>query len=290
MPDLPERPDLDQLRRRARELLRAAAAGEPEALARLLAVSERPTLAAAQLAIAREHGLRSWPALRSEVESRRQSTDRPLRADAGRPAARDIALGRWSFGGAGTVEVEEGELTLGILIAGPEGASLEASLAVAETVAGTRQSRHWFPELRDVTVTDDQGSTSTVGPGSGHAGPQPWPAQRADRTAVTAARAAIQADHPAAQALMPLAALLSISPFRLSRAFSNEMGVSLTRYRNHVRLKRVLDRLEEGEDNLAVLAADLQFADQAHLCRTVRQHLGHTPTALRRLLNCSPSD
>jgi hypothetical protein len=178
MPDLPERPDLDQLRRKARELLRAAAAGESEALARLLAVSERPTLAAAQLVIAREHGLRSWPALRSEVESRRQSTDRPLRADAGRPTARDIALGRWSFGGAGTIEVEEGELTLGILIAGPEGASLEASLAVAENVAGTRQSRHWFPELRDVTVTDDQGSTSTLGPGSGHAGPQPGPAQR----------------------------------------------------------------------------------------------------------------
>lgn len=114
--------------------------------------------------------------------------------------------------------------------------------------------------------------------------------RHADRTAVTAARAAIQADHPAAQALMPLAAMLSISPFRLSRAFSTEMGVSLTRYRNNERLKRVLDRLEEGEDNLAVLAADLQFADQAHLCRTVRQHLGHTPTALRRLLNCSPSD
>jgi AraC-like DNA-binding protein len=124
------------------------------------------------------------------------------------------------------------------------------------------------------------------------AGPAPTRSgtPHADRTAVTAARVAIQADHPAAQALMPLAALLSVSPFRLSRAFSAEMGVSLTRYRNHVRLKRVLDRLEEGEDNLAVLAADLQFADQAHLCRTVRQHLGHTPTALRRLLNCSPSD
>jgi hypothetical protein len=33
-----------------------------------------------------------------------------------------------------------------------------------------------------------------------------------------------------------------------------------------------------------VLAADLGFADQAHLCRTVRTHVGHTPTAVRRLL------
>ena len=125
MPDLPERADIDQLRRQARELLRAAAAGEPEALTRLRAVSERPTLAAAQLAVAREHGFRSWPALRSEVESRRQSAGWDLRAGAGRPQAQDIALGRWSFGGGGTIEVADGELTLGILIAGPEGASLE---------------------------------------------------------------------------------------------------------------------------------------------------------------------
>jgi hypothetical protein len=169
MADLPERADIDQLRRKARELLRAAVAGEPEALARFRAVSERPTLAAAQLAVAREHGFRSWPALRSEAESRRQSRDWQLRAGTGRAEAQEITLGRWSFGGAGTIEVEEGELSLGILIAGPEGAFLEASLAVAEAVARARQSRRWFPELRDVTVTDDQGSTCTLRPESGYA-------------------------------------------------------------------------------------------------------------------------
>jgi hypothetical protein len=169
MPDLPERADIDQLRRQARELLRAAVAGEPEALARLRAVSERPTLAAAQLAIAREHGLPSWPALRSAVESRRPSIDWQLRTDAGRPEAPDITLSRWSFGGGGTIEVADGELALGILIAGQEGASLEASLAVAEAVARAHQPHRWVPELRDVTVTDDQGSTCTVRTESGYA-------------------------------------------------------------------------------------------------------------------------
>jgi hypothetical protein len=162
MPDLPEHADIDQLRRQARELLRASVAGEPEAVARLRAVAERPTLAAAQLTIAREHGFPSWPALRSEVESRRQSTDRQAGADAGRPETQGIAPGRWSFGGAGTIEVAEGELTLGILLAGPDGATLEGSLAVADAVAAARQSQRWFPELGDVTVTDDQGLTSTV--------------------------------------------------------------------------------------------------------------------------------
>ncbi|GAA4086563.1 hypothetical protein GCM10022248_65360 [Nonomuraea soli] len=54
-------------------------------------------------------------------------------------------------------------------------------------------------------------------------------------------------------------------------------------------MSRALDRLEQGEPSLALLAADLGFADQAHLTRTVRHHLGHTPTALRRLLTPAPS-
>lgn len=106
----------------------------------------------------------------------------------------------------------------------------------------------------------------------------------ADRALVDAARAAIVADHPAAGGLMPLAALLGASPYRLSRAFSRELGVSLTRYRNRVRVGRALDRLEAGDTDGGRLAAELGFADQAHLCRTVREHVGHSPTAVRRLL------
>jgi AraC-like DNA-binding protein len=105
-----------------------------------------------------------------------------------------------------------------------------------------------------------------------------------ERRLVAAARDAILDGHPASDGLLPLAELLGVSPYRLSRAFSREMGVSVTRYRNRVRVGRALDRLEGGERSLGVLAAELGFADQAHLCRTVREHLGHTPAALRRLL------
>lgn len=106
----------------------------------------------------------------------------------------------------------------------------------------------------------------------------------ADRTLVAAAREAIIDGVSEAAGLCPLAGLLKVSPYRLSRAFSREMGISLTRYRNRVRVGRTLDRLAEGESSLADLAAHLGFADQAHLTRTVREHLGHTPVALRRLL------
>ncbi|GEM_PF-393349 len=71
MSQLPARPDLDQLRRQARDLHRAALAGDAGALHRLRQVSGTVGLSAAQLAIAREHGLASWPRLKAEVERRR---------------------------------------------------------------------------------------------------------------------------------------------------------------------------------------------------------------------------
>lgn len=65
---LPDRPDLGQLRRQAKELHRAAAAGDSDALARLAAVSQSVSLHGAQLALAREYGFASWARLKAEVE------------------------------------------------------------------------------------------------------------------------------------------------------------------------------------------------------------------------------
>jgi AraC-like DNA-binding protein len=110
------------------------------------------------------------------------------------------------------------------------------------------------------------------------------PARAGDRALVALAREALAAGDPAAAGLLSLAESLGVSPYRLSRAFTRELGVSLTRYRNRLRVGVVLERLARGEQHLARLAADLGFADQAHLCRTVRAHVGHTPTAVRRLL------
>src|SRR5262249_50098077 len=78
MPDLPARPDLEQLRHKAKDLLRAAKEGDADALATMSAVSERVTLAAAQLAVARDYGFAGWPALKQEVERREILDDRDL--------------------------------------------------------------------------------------------------------------------------------------------------------------------------------------------------------------------
>jgi hypothetical protein len=170
MSELPGRPNLDQLRRQARELLRAAAAGEPAALTRIRAFSARTSLSAAQLAVAREYGFASWPALHAEVERRLAALPAPGDG-AGRPGA------RWSFGGATAIETAAGTLYPGVLVAGPGRATLNASLMPA----GRFQDRLTMPPLpmsnsvrlareqakvalaqatiSAVALTDDQGTT-----------------------------------------------------------------------------------------------------------------------------------
>ncbi len=69
MPTLPANPNLDQLRHQAKDLLRAAQRGDHHARNRIEAVSAQLTLAAAQLAIAREYGFASWTKLKDEVEA-----------------------------------------------------------------------------------------------------------------------------------------------------------------------------------------------------------------------------
>lgn len=82
MSQLPARPDLDQLRRQARELHQAARDGDAGALLRLGQVPGAVTLSAAQFAVARDYGFASWPRLKAEVERRRAALAGLLTAEA----------------------------------------------------------------------------------------------------------------------------------------------------------------------------------------------------------------
>ncbi len=59
--------NLEQLRKQAKELVKAARAGDPVALERL--AGREPTLSRAQLVVAREQGFASWPALVAAAEA-----------------------------------------------------------------------------------------------------------------------------------------------------------------------------------------------------------------------------
>lgn len=87
--------------------------------------------------------------------------------------------------------------------------------------------------------------------------------------------------------LVELAARVGASPYHLSRVFAQVTGLTVSRYRSRLRVRRALDRLADGERDLAALAADLGFADHAHLTRTLRAETGLPPSLLRGVL-CAP--
>jgi hypothetical protein len=70
---LPARASLEQLRKQAKDLLRACKDGDAAALSRILRHKPKataPVLADAQFALAREHGFASWPKLTASVAPR----------------------------------------------------------------------------------------------------------------------------------------------------------------------------------------------------------------------------
>ncbi len=80
---LPQSPDLDHLRRQAKQLLGALRRGEPVALRRLAALDLDTAVAKlsdCQLTVAREHGFASWRALKQFVEATSAHGDRLLAA------------------------------------------------------------------------------------------------------------------------------------------------------------------------------------------------------------------
>jgi len=94
------------------------------------------------------------------------------------------------------------------------------------------------------------------------------------------------AQHPgAAMSIERLARQAHVSPFHLCRLFREQTGFSIHAYRTQLRLRISLQRLAEGERDLAGLALDLGFADQSHFCNSFRGTFGVTPGSFRRSLS-----
>jgi len=74
------------------------------------------------------------------------------------------------------------------------------------------------------------------------------------------------------------------SLFHLSRSFRKHTGLSLHGYRQRLRLATALQRLEEGERDLAALAHELGYSSQSHLGAAFARELGVTPAQARRAL------
>jgi AraC-like DNA-binding protein len=108
-------------------------------------------------------------------------------------------------------------------------------------------------------------------------------AERRRRALADDAREALAED--AGRSVVELGRAVGASPHHLSRVFTAHTGRSITEHRRLLRVRAALERLADGDSDLARLAADVGFADHAHLTRTLRAHTGATPSALRAVLS-----
>jgi AraC family transcriptional regulator len=79
-----------------------------------------------------------------------------------------------------------------------------------------------------------------------------------------------------------IAEVAGVHPAHLCREFRRRFGCTMTQYAVRLRADRALQEVIRSDTPLATVAAQLGFADQAHLTRTIREHFGTTPGRLRR--------
>jgi AraC family transcriptional regulator len=114
-------------------------------------------------------------------------------------------------------------------------------------------------------------------PGDSRLGP-------AQRLRIERARALLASSPARRWNLGILAQALGCSPFHLSRQFRAVTGETVSRYLLRLRLAIALERLADGERDIAGLAVALGFTHHSHLSARFRSMFGITPTQARSML------
>lgn len=95
------------------------------------------------------------------------------------------------------------------------------------------------------------------------------------------ARDVIEAALACTPSLVELAAQAGCHPITLARAFRRTFGCSIGTYTRRRRLETAIALLQHSDLSISGVAAHCGFSDQAHLTRSLRKRIGHTPGALR---------
>lgn len=124
-----------------------------------------------------------------------------------------------------------------------------------------------------------------VGTSARRAAPQPRRgATRVQHHAVAAAALEVLAARVGQRlSLADLADEVGASPYHLHRLFRAQTGQTVHAHREQLRVRVALQRVLDGEDDLARLAADLGYASHSHLTDRFRRTFGVTPSHARRL-------
>lgn len=78
-----------------------------------------------------------------------------------------------------------------------------------------------------------------------------------------------------------LANAIGVHPVYLTRAFRQRYGCSISRFIRRLRVQRAADLLAGTDLQVSAIAAQFDFADQSHFCRTFRAEMGVSPSLYR---------
>jgi AraC-like DNA-binding protein len=106
----------------------------------------------------------------------------------------------------------------------------------------------------------------------------------AQRKRVEHARALLASSPTTRWDLGSLGRALLCSPFHLSRQFHAATGETISRYVLRLRLGIAVERLADGERDIASLAVDTGFTHHSHFSARFRSVFGITPTQARDML------
>ncbi|HXZ79781.1 MAG TPA: helix-turn-helix domain-containing protein [Terriglobales bacterium] len=76
-----------------------------------------------------------------------------------------------------------------------------------------------------------------------------------------------------------------LSAWKVSRGFAQVFGISPEGFRARTRARRALKLIQNSNQPLASVAAELDFADQSHMARSVKQLTGAAPQTWRSAAN-----
>jgi AraC family transcriptional regulator len=138
-----------------------------------------------------------------------------------------------------------------------------------------------FVEEAVISILGDVTALAYAHGGGRH---KPRPRQRRDVDLVESARDVIARRFKENLSLSEIAREAESSVFHLARVFKARTGFSLHAYRNQLRLRDALERLQEPGVDLIEIALELGFSSHSHFTETFRRSFGRTPSAVRESL------
>lgn len=101
---------------------------------------------------------------------------------------------------------------------------------------------------------------------------------------MTQARQVIDERYGQPLGLDDIADAIEVSPYYLSRVFSQEAGFTLSNYLHDVRMEKAKNLLRDPRTAVSQVASDVGFRDAHYFARVFKNHFGEAPSAYRTRL------